>query len=998
MRGLHHFLPNHPCHIWGLLLCVLIIPAEADTSLSLFDFYDEKALDGHNTERIAGITQEECATQCLVGTSNVPLGTCLSFDYDTNGNGACILSTANMYTPGATVANSNPRSRFDYYHRKEGSMFEKHDNKALSGFNNQAIGSLTAGECALRCLQGTSSVPAGTCRSFDYDRSRSLCVLSTDSMETQPSALGTNNNNDYYHRKDPCYDGPCQNGGICTHIGYTSFSCACSGGWTGDTCETDINECSTGAHNCDQHATCTNSPGSFSCTCNPGYHGSGTECEVSVPPSVTQQPQDQTRTLEQSATFTCVIRGDPAPSITWYKGSTEVTPGGRFNIEESSDEIQNTVTSTLTISGVKREDNGQYTCRGTNSAGTESSETASLTVQERPDDISVEVTPLTFTALHVTWTVGVTGNLPIDQSGVSYRQSSDDPWSDAVIITHQSSGAGGEPTGTQYRLEGLSPSTQYTIKVRVRNSIGWSDPALGAGTTLDAPPGPPLGLQQTAITHESVSITWQPSSQAGVITGYTIQYGATADCTEAQLTQTVNSSGSVTSYDVQNLTPYAVYTFRVRGHTSGGPGNYSNCVTTRTAEFYPTRPLSVQFADENSCNCDASGQNRTIMLRVRWARPQKVNGELKGYTLKLYYDNQVIYVTNTSTALQNNQLEHVISGNDVGELQPVQNYSITVLAFNDVYRGADSDPAQARSSDGCPSAPSITSHTQDGLCGIDWTPPLMSTGDITGYLVTTTATQLNSASVSVGEAEAVGSTDVQNLTWTSSLDVFPPNSLIHVTVRAKTCAAGASSEERTCRVDRVEPPASIPVMNTLDPSASATTFTMTLPDISSRNGPISCYHVIVVPMDSGESLQQLSTRMGSPDVILTPDAPLLGRTTPYIALAYSGNSYVSGDITIGSGEKCTDPCCQFEEVEGAQQPGNRQLSPGSAYTATVRAYVSGGNRRKRAASQAQKSSAYITPVTTSSISGDTRLPRKMTWFLPPSPQDGTLGKRSLEEL
>ncbi|XP_035698390.1 receptor-type tyrosine-protein phosphatase F-like [Branchiostoma floridae] len=913
-------------HMLGLLLCLLIVTTGANTSLSLFDFYDEKGLDGYNDERIAGISKEDCATRCLTGTSTVAFGSCLSFDYDNNGGGACILSTANKDTPGAVLSDSNPSTRFDYYHRKGGSMFEKHDNQALSGFNNQDVGGISPGECALRCLQGTSTVPAGTCRSFDYDRRRTLCILSTDSKDTQPSALGSNNNNDYYHRKHPCSDSACKNGGTCTYNNYDSFSCACTAGWTGDTCET-----------------------------------------VSVPPEVTQHPQNQTKTLEQAATFTCVIRGDPAPTVTWYQDGTEISSGGRFNIVETTDSVQNTVTSTLTISLVQRSDNGQYMCRGTSTAGTDSSETARLIVQERPDDISVEVTPLTITALRVTWTVRVTGNLHINQSEVSYRWSQDEPWSEAVVITHQSVGG---TTGMEYTLEGLSPSTQYTVQVRVKNSLGWSDPAYGTGTTLDAPPGPPSSLRQTAVTHESLTLTWQAPSQPGVITGYTIQYGLTSDCTEAQLTQTVNSTGAGTSYDIQNLTYYTVYTFRVRGHTNGGAGDYSDCITARTAEFYPTKPLSVQFSDANSCNCDASGQNRTIALQVRWTRPQSVNGELWGYTLRLHHDNQVIYVTNTSAAFQGNQLEYVISGDDVGELQPVQNYSITVSAFNNVYRGANSDQVQAQSSDGCPSAPSITSHTQDGMCGIDWTPPSMSTGDITGYLVTTTATQLNSQSVSAAEADPVGSTHVQNLTWTSSLDVFPPYSLIHVTVRAKTCAAGASSEERTCRVERVEPPASIPVVNTVDPSATSTSFTMTLPDISSRNGPISCYHVIVVPMEGGESLAQLSTRMGAPDVILTPNALPPGRTTPYIALAFSGNSYVSGDVTIGSGDECTDPCCQVGAVEGAQQPGNRQLSPGSAYTATVRAYVGAGNRRKRATSQAQKSSAYITPVTTSGISGN----------------------------
>ena len=40
----------------------------------------------------------------------------------------------------------------------------------------------------------------------------------------------------------------------------------------------DIDECVTGANDCDSNATCTNSPGNFNCSCNEGYSGDGTFC------------------------------------------------------------------------------------------------------------------------------------------------------------------------------------------------------------------------------------------------------------------------------------------------------------------------------------------------------------------------------------------------------------------------------------------------------------------------------------------------------------------------------------------------------------------------------------------------------------------------------------------------------------------------------------------------------------------------------------------------
>ena len=40
----------------------------------------------------------------------------------------------------------------------------------------------------------------------------------------------------------------------------------------------DVNECTSGSHNCHQNATCTNTLGSFSCLCKTGHQGNGVTC------------------------------------------------------------------------------------------------------------------------------------------------------------------------------------------------------------------------------------------------------------------------------------------------------------------------------------------------------------------------------------------------------------------------------------------------------------------------------------------------------------------------------------------------------------------------------------------------------------------------------------------------------------------------------------------------------------------------------------------------
>ncbi|XP_020039031.1 epidermal growth factor-like protein 7 isoform X1 [Castor canadensis] len=80
---------------------------------------------------------------------------------------------------------------------------------------------------------------------------------------------------------------PCGNGGSCVQPG----RCHCSTGWQGDTCQTDVDECSTGGASCPQH--CINTAGSYWCQCWKGHSPSadGTLClPKGGPPRLTVNP------------------------------------------------------------------------------------------------------------------------------------------------------------------------------------------------------------------------------------------------------------------------------------------------------------------------------------------------------------------------------------------------------------------------------------------------------------------------------------------------------------------------------------------------------------------------------------------------------------------------------------------------------------------------------------------------------------------------------------
>jgi len=84
--------------------------------------------------------------------------------------------------------------------------------------------------------------------------------------------------------KAPTVCTPCPAGSYKPDSGEQACT-SCAGGYTttetgatgADQC-VDVDECTTGAHNCDENAACANEAGTFSCACNNGWSGDGVTC------------------------------------------------------------------------------------------------------------------------------------------------------------------------------------------------------------------------------------------------------------------------------------------------------------------------------------------------------------------------------------------------------------------------------------------------------------------------------------------------------------------------------------------------------------------------------------------------------------------------------------------------------------------------------------------------------------------------------------------------
>ncbi|CAG7724478.1 unnamed protein product [Allacma fusca] len=134
--------------------------------------------------------------------------------------------------------------------------------------------------CRAKCKPGTYSAtglaPCAACPTGFYQGREGM----TKCLECPAEATTVRPGADSKEECKPvqCAESYCQNGGLCVPQGHSSV-CFCPAGFTGRTCDVDINECESGP--CYNGATCLDEPQGYKCVCPPGY--SGINCQDQAP-------------------------------------------------------------------------------------------------------------------------------------------------------------------------------------------------------------------------------------------------------------------------------------------------------------------------------------------------------------------------------------------------------------------------------------------------------------------------------------------------------------------------------------------------------------------------------------------------------------------------------------------------------------------------------------------------------------------------------------------
>ncbi|XP_078574825.1 tyrosine-protein phosphatase 69D-like [Branchiostoma floridae x Branchiostoma japonicum] len=353
-------------------------------------------------------------------------------------------------------------------------------------------------------------------------------------------------------------------------------------------------------------------------------------------------------------------------------------------------------------------------------------------------------------------------------------------------------------------------------------------------------------------------------------------------------------------------------------------------------------------------------------LRVTWDEPDNLYGPDRGYVINLYTSTDSGVVKNGIDVAQNHSTDY-----NFGGLEAATSYTVEVRANNDRNLGPPGN-ATARTSDGLPSSPTNISRQEEGThCDISWSSPAKPRGDIIGYNVHVQGHYpSDSRERQDGEyvMKSTTSTSIRLLksTKTEIVDLLP-NSVYTITVTGFTYTGeGNFSRAVNCTVPPGKPSKPEPPVRILPAYLFSTTVPLQVQPASERNGPIGCYHVVVVKSSSTDNLPD--PEMLQPDKTLEEAKNSGNDVTAYIAMALTPDAVgESTTVTVGDGRVTS---CNPQHVGRKrraltsadvynQEYTNSPLQPGSSYTTSVRAYGrDDGDQPYFSASQ------YMDPVST----------------------------------
>ncbi|KAM9461509.1 neogenin 1a isoform 4-T4 [Clarias gariepinus] len=262
-----------------------------------------------------------------------------------------------------------------------------------------------------------------------------------------------------------------------------------------------------------------------------------------------------------------------------------------------------------------------------------------------------------------------------------------------------------------YNIENLDPSSHYVIALKAFNNVGEGIPVYESALTRPQtvpdpiPMMPPVGVQASVLSHDTIKVTWADNSLAKnqkIVDAryYTVRWKTNIPAnTKFKTANTTNLNHIVTG-----LKPNTLYEFSVMVTKGKKTSTWSMTAHGTTLEAIPSSaPKDVTVVSKE-------GRPRTII--VNWQPPSEANGKITGYI--------IYYSTDVNAEVHDWVIEPVVGNrltHQIQELTLDTTYYFKIQARNSKGMGPMSEAAQFRThkASGIPGKPGRTSTLDPGI-------------------------------------------------------------------------------------------------------------------------------------------------------------------------------------------------------------------------------------------------------------------------------------------
>lgn len=413
----------------------------------------------------------------------------------------------------------------------------------------------------------------------------------------------------------------------------------------------------------------------------------------------------------------CIVTGIPFPIVNWLFNQKPFMQS--FNGRQSNPEP-----TVLNVKFVTIADAGVYSCNVTNTAGSSQEDIIVYIISQPTPPVLNKIETLSATSVMLSWTMDqAVPQTPVDKVLMYYRRNIE------TSSSYQQQSL--SPPSLQAIVDGLEPATEYVFMLKAINQAGSSAASnILAAKTFNSAPSIPRNFQILDVKSSNVTLGWElPQSTNGRVKKYQIDFQEETSFTYTSILLSSDNDPN-TQFMVDGLSPYTLYTLRVRAATLDRDqslwGNWSNTLDVKTLQAAPTgtpRDVTAQPLSPD-----------TILVIWQAVLLQHQNGLIKRYTIRYWL------LSNFSEAMGEVVIESPDLQTNISGLKPWSWYGVTVTAENDMGKGEPSEPVYVRTLPTAPTSPPANVSAialSSSVILVKWQLPTVShwNSDLSGFII-----------------------------------------------------------------------------------------------------------------------------------------------------------------------------------------------------------------------------------------------------------------------